>query len=312
MANDMRTSPVLVLGDLCMDTVVTSRLPRSWHELSASGEPVFRVPVDERAGGSAFQFGKYAAAAGLRPLIVGCVGSDLAGSTVVAALAQAGCRSQIQRTERAPTARSVVAFDAHGTRLLITTERSANDLLSVDFVQLHVPPTTGVSLVWLPGHCLRDQTASRWNAVGELLGYAREAGTRVVLDVVPHDFYRLFEGLNDLQSAIGPLDGIAADFDSLGRWLGIGSIAGWPSPQALAEAVSATLDLVPFTILRYHDGSTYRQLAGARNGFRATEARTVPDPSRLVGYGDYLASLAVRDYLEHLQTPSARTGRTIL
>jgi sugar/nucleoside kinase (ribokinase family) len=303
---------LLVLGDLCIDTVVPSPLSMSWHELSASEERVFRVPLDERPGGSAFQFGRYAAAVGMQPLVVGCLGSDLAADAMVAALAMAGCRSQIQRTESAPTARSVVTFDASGTRLLITTERSANDLLSADYVRSLALSADRPSLVWLPGHCLRDQTAPRWRAVISALDCAREAGARVVLDVVPHNFYQHFAGIDDVQSLIGPLDGISAELDSVRRWLGVGWAHASPCPEALADAVSAVLDMVPFTIVRYHDGSTYQQLARARTGFRATEVRAVPEPGGLVGYGDYLASLAVRDYLAHLETPAAQTERTNL
>jgi len=305
----MRATPLLVLGDLCIDTVVPDRLPRSWGELGVSEEPVFRVPIDERVGGSAFQFARHAAAAGAQPLVVGCVGKDLAGDSVIAALDRAGCCSHIQRAEVAPTARTVVTFDAHGTRLLITTERSANDLLSEDFVRSIALPSQAC-LVWVAGHCLRDQAVPRWGAVAEALGRAREAGARVVVDVVPHDFHRLFTGLDDLRSQIGPVDGIAAELASLRRWLGIGSAHGAPSAQALADTVSATLDLVPFTIVRYHHGTTYRQLAGARTGFRAAEVRTVPDAGAFVGFGDFLASLAVRDYLEHLQSPAAHAEGT--
>ncbi len=306
----MTTSSLLVLGDLCVDTIVTRRLPRLWYEIVAPEEPVFRVPIDERAGGSAFHFARHAAAAGMQPLIAGCVGSDLAGDTIIATLADAGCRYQIERTSMAPTARSLVAFDACGTRLLMTTERSANDLLSAEFVRARVLPEARPSMVWLSGHCLRARAAPRWTAVAEAVDQARQAGARVVLDVVPHDFYRLFPGFDDLQSAVGPLDGIAAELDSLRRWLRISGSEAPPSPQTLVKTVSAVLDLVPFVILRYCDGTTYRQLATARTGFRAAETRTVPDSVRLVGYGDFLASVAVRDYLEHLQTAPARTGRT--
>jgi hypothetical protein len=305
----MTTPSLLVLGDLCLDTVVTGLLPTTWHGLVPRVEPVFRVPIDERVGGSAFNFARHAATAGMRPLIAGCVGSDPAGQAIILALAEAGFPHRIERISAAPTARSLVAFDANGTRLLITTEHSANDLLSAGFVRSSVLPLARPCLVWLSGHCLRDRTAPRWTAVAEIIGHAREQGARVVLDIVPHDFYRLFPGFDDLRSAIGPVDGIAAELDSLRRWLGVGGPGRPPSPEALTATASAALDLVPFVLTRYHDGTTYRQLAAARTGFRATQTRTIPDSGHLVGYGDFLASLAVRDYLEYLRTATVRTGR---
>jgi len=303
------TSSVLVLGDLCLDTVVTGRLPRTWHGLMPREEPVFHVPIEERVGGSAFNFARHAAAVGMPPLIAGCVGSDPAGHAVILALEEAGFPHWIERISAAPTARSLVAFDASGTRLLMTTERSANDLLSADFVRSSVLPQARPCLVWLSGHCLRDRTAPRWTAVAEIIGQAREQGARVILDIVPHDFYRLFPGFDDLRSAIGPVDGVVAELDSLRRWLCVGGPGGPPGPEALTATASAALDLVPFVLTRYHDGTKYRQFAAARTGFRATQTRTIPDSGDLVGYGDFLASLAVRDYLEHLRTTAVRIGR---
>jgi hypothetical protein len=309
-ASDMTDWPLLVLGDLCVDAIVAGRLPRRWDEIGVTDEPVFRVPIHERVGGSAFNFARHAAAAGMQPLIVGCVGSDLAGGTVIAALTEAGCHHRIEQIGAAPTARSLIAFDARGARMLMTTERSANDLLSADFVRTRVLPDARPSMVWLSGHCLRDRAAPRWAAVAEAVDQARQAGAQVVLDVVPHDFYQLFPGFDDLQSAIGPIDGITAELDSLRRWLGIDGAGTPPNPKELAGTVSMALDIVPFAILRYHDGTTYRQLAESRTGFRTAETRTVPDSGHLVGYGDLLASVAVRGYLEHLKAQLPYTGRS--
>lgn len=307
----MATASALVLGDLCADTIVTSRLPLTWRESADSGESVFRVAIGEQVGGSAFHFARHAAAAGMDPLILGAVGSDLAGDRIVARLAEEALSYRVQRSDTAATAQSIIAYDASGTRLMITSQPSANDELSAEFLRANIPPLLRPDVVWLPGHCLRDRSAARWSAVKEVLAYGRDRSARVVLDIVPHDLYRLFPGLDELQSAVGTVDGISSDLDSIRHWIYTGDANEPPSPQRLAAVVADALELIPFVMLRYHDGRTYRQLAAARTGFRAAETRTVPDGERLSGYGDFLACTALRGYLEHLAGSAGTSGPAI-
>jgi hypothetical protein len=302
------TASALVLGDLCIDTVITSRLPFTWQETVDSGEAVFRVPIRERVGGSAFHFARQAAAVGISPLVLGSVGRDTAGDRILAALTGKGLRYQVQRTDIASTAQSIIAYDSNGVRLMMASHLNANDTLSKEFVRANAPASLQASIVWLSGHCLRDRAAARWAAVREALAYARDAGAKVVLDVVPHDFDRLFPGLDELQCAVGPVDGIAAELGSACRWLNGGACGQRPTPHVLATTATYALDLVPFVILRFHDGSTYWQIAAARTGFWATETRDLPTGGNLVGYGDVLACAALRSYLDHLSSRTRMPG----
>ena len=295
----MSTS-VLVLGDLCLDTIVSGRLPVTWQEAVAFGEPVFRVPISEHVGGSAFHFARRAAAVGLRPIVVGSVGSDLAGDKVLATLTGEGLDCQIQRSDEAPTAQSIIAYDVNGARLMIASKVSANDNLSAEFARANALMFLHPGFVWLSGHCLRDRAVARWAAVIEILASAREAGAKVLLDVVPHDFYRLFHGFEDLQSAVGPIDGVVADLNTIRRWFYSGGRQESLGLPELEASVADALDLVPFVMLRFHDGTTYQQLSAARTCFRAAETRAVPSTEHLVGYGDFLACIALRGYIDHL------------
>ncbi|HEV2371607.1 MAG TPA: carbohydrate kinase family protein [Streptosporangiaceae bacterium] len=303
----MSVVSVLVLGDLCVDTIVTDRLPVSWRQAADSGEVVFRVPLREQVGGSAFHFARQAAAAGFRPIIVGSVGTDLAGDKVVSTLADEAIPSWILRCNPAPTAQSIMAYDTHGARMMITSQVSANDELTADFIQVSLPGLPPPSVVWLPGHCLRDRASVRWTAVAEALAYSRHAGARVVLDLVPHDFYRLFPTINDITSAIGPVDGISAELATLRRWFHPDCPRLPLDKEVLAATVAEALDVVPFVMARYHDGTNYWQLAATRAGMRSAETRAVPTSAKLAGYGDYLACLALRCYLDALP---GRAGRS--
>jgi sugar/nucleoside kinase (ribokinase family) len=305
------SASALVLGDLCIDTVIASRLPFTWQETVASGEAVFRVPIRERVGGSAFHFARQAAAVGIRPLVLGSVGCDMAGDRILAALANMGLGYKVQRTDAATTAQSIIAYDSNGVRLMMASHLNANDALSAEFVRANAPETLRASLVWLSGHCLRDRAAARWAAVREALTHAREAGAKVVLDVVPHDFDRLFPGLDELQSAVGPVDGIAAELGSIDRWLDGGACTEPRTPAVLAATATYWLDLVPFVIVRFHNGRTYWQIAAARTGFWATETREVPAGGDLVGYGDVLACAALRGYLDHLSSHAGVPGAPV-
>jgi sugar/nucleoside kinase (ribokinase family) len=302
---------VLVLGDLCIDTIVADRLPVSWREAADSGEVVFRVPLREQVGGSAYHFARQAAATGFRPIIVGAVGTDLAGDKVISALADEAIPHWVQRRDVTPTAHSIMSYDAHGARMMITSQVSANDGLSAEFVQASLPELPPLAAVWLPGHCLRDRAAPRWAAVARALAHARHVGALVLLDLVPHDFERLFPGIEDITSAIGAVDGISADLATLRRWLHADGPRLALNQEALAVTVAEALDVVPFVMARYHDGTTYWQLAATRAGMRSAEAMALPPSEKLAGYGDHLASLALRAYLDALPGRARRPAASL-
>jgi sugar/nucleoside kinase (ribokinase family) len=287
---------VLVLGDLCLDSVVSSRLPLTWASAAAAGEPVLRVHIADQVGGTAYQFTHWAARFGLCPVIIGCVGRDAAGDLIMSRLAATNLAHAVQRSASAPTARSLAVFDALGTRFMFTSQVNANDELSADFMRSH--GSVRSDLVWLSGLCLRSRNAPRFHAVAEAVAIAREQGSLIVLDVVPHDFHLLFGSLEEVRDTLGHLDGLVSDVTTARRLLGMDLPEG-PQAELLPVTAAALLDLFPLAVTQCHDGTTFHQLAVSRSGFNVSYVRPVPAGSALVGYGDALASEVLRDYLRH-------------
>ncbi|HEX6470122.1 MAG TPA: carbohydrate kinase family protein [Streptosporangiaceae bacterium] len=288
---------VLVLGDLCVDTIVSAPLPITWSGAAAISEPLLQVPIADRIGGTAYQFARAAARHGLRPTLVGCVGEDPAGDLIINELASRGLDHHIQRSPSAPTARSVLAFDAMGARLMFTSSVNANDQLSVDFGP--VCADHPLKACWLSGMCLRSRNAARFRTVIEGVAHARSRGAMILLDLVPHTFHRLFSSLHEVMSVLGGLDGVVADLAAARKMLDLPASQETTVAVAMHATAEALVDIVPFAVLQWHDAEHYLQLAVSRSGFTAAATRPVPQGIALVGYGDALAAEAVRDYLAH-------------
>jgi sugar/nucleoside kinase (ribokinase family) len=295
--NSGESRRVLVLGDLCLDTLVAARLPLTWSSAAASGEVLMPVPITDQVGGTAYHFARGAAQVGLLPTVVGCVGQDAAGDLVAGALAAAGLDHRVRRSATTPTARTFVAFDVLGSRFMFTSPLNANDELPAELTRSL--RACQWDLVWLSGVCLRSTAAPRFATVTEIAAHARAGGALVVLDVVPHDFHRLFGSLDEVAAATGGLDGVVSGLLSARLLLGLGPLGEGAPAERLAATAAALLEVFPFAVVQSHDGTTFHQTAMDRSGFERMYSRPVPQGSALVGYGDTLAGAAVRDYLGH-------------
>ncbi|MEU4512227.1 carbohydrate kinase family protein [Nonomuraea wenchangensis] len=295
----MKSRPrVLVMGDLCLDSVVETWLPHTWERLAASGEHMVTLPIADRVGGTAYHFAVRAVRFGLSPTVVGAVGQDTGGDAVAAQLAAAPFEALIQSVGSAPTARTIAVYDAGGARYMFASPVNANDALSAEFVR-----TCGVEsmdLVWISGLCLRAPAAPRYAAVIAAAAMARERGIPVVLDVVPHDFHALFATFAEVSEVLGGLDGVVTEAHTARRMLGWEHRAERPLTQALSETAEALLEVTPLAVVRMRNGSTYHQVALTRSKHRTSYAYPVPTGSALLGYGDTLAAEALRDHLASL------------
>jgi ribokinase len=90
--------------------------------------PVQHAPVDVRAGGSAVNAARAAAALGRVPAVVGCVGDDGLGRWLRDELAREGMEARLAVARGMRTGRVVAAGDA------IVAERGANSAFSADDV----------------------------------------------------------------------------------------------------------------------------------------------------------------------------------
>jgi sugar/nucleoside kinase (ribokinase family) len=276
---------VIVLGDLCVDTVFDAPdldLPIGSElvELSQWG------PMRDHLGGTAYNFARYAAGTSLEPIVLGCLGDDAAGRFIEEQLAAENLCCHVWRTAVSKTARTVLIYGSNGTRMMFAAFPNANMSMPVRFVDTVWPQLSGCRAVWLSGLCLRDRGSDRFTAVLELLDRARAAGMKVLLDIVPHDFHLYFRDLDALLAEVGAIDVVASDVAAARRLLGVGTAGETVTDsmqQKTAKMLLATFDSV---ILRHRDGLDYKQLYQDRDGCAEWMRRQVPPASAARGYGD--------------------------
>jgi sugar/nucleoside kinase (ribokinase family) len=291
------TTDVLVLGDLCLDTVADVRLPFRFGGTALLEEPSAWVPLSERSGGSAFHFAVWARRHGLTAVVLGCVGQDLAGDLVLRELVDQEIVAKVARSELAPTARVVIAHDAVGVRLMMASAASANDDLSAGHVHDALRKLDRCKLLWLSGLCLRRASARRIEAASTATRLARAAGARVFLDLVPHDFVRYYESLKDVEALVGPIHGVASELSSLSPLLRWGDRGRGAIGPDLDVAVDRLLEHTEVAIVRAREGDVYRQVARSRDGFDEEWTRSVPTAHDVLGFGDDLVCKALSRFL---------------
>jgi sugar/nucleoside kinase (ribokinase family) len=108
------------VGDLMTDIVAVYS-----GQLAAGSDTPARIRV--RSGGSAANTAAWLARLGVPATLVGVVGADEAGDTLVAELARAGVRCAVRRATQAPTGAVIVL--ATGDERTMLCDRGANALL---------------------------------------------------------------------------------------------------------------------------------------------------------------------------------------
>ncbi|MGH3973827.1 MAG: hypothetical protein ACRDS9_10960, partial [Pseudonocardiaceae bacterium] len=129
--------------------------------------------------------------------------------------------------------------------------------------------------------------------------------------VVPHEFHRLFGNLEEVSVVLGGLDGVISALASALRLLRLELPAENSPTEMLSATAAVLLEMVPFAVLQFHDGTIFHQLAVSRSQFRNWYSRPVPSGSKLLGYGDALAGEAVRDYLLHRAASSTECASDV-
>jgi sugar/nucleoside kinase (ribokinase family) len=287
----------VVLGDLCIDIVAQEPLPFSLHG-DLDEEPAVWLPLAELPGGSAYHFARWAQRYGLKPLVVGCVGGDLAGESMAEALDKEGIAARLQRSSAA-TARVFIAYDPKGYRILFASSASANNDLTPEFVQRSWSVFDHYDMLWLSGLCLRHRDAIRMSAVVEAVKFARRDGALVILDVVPHDFRKHFGSVGEVESTVGEIDGVVSDLASARRLLRLGSPGEQLGRIELQETIDQILRFTDLAVLRHldRDGQQYLQIARSSDGFHAEWTHPLSEVHELRGYGDALACEALTAFL---------------
>jgi sugar/nucleoside kinase (ribokinase family) len=288
---------ILVIGDLCVDLYAVGRLDGRFSQPGEHGDLTFSAALREQAGGTAYHFAVAAADNHLRPIVLGCVGDDPAGRMLRTALTAAGIEQITFLSADWPTARVVLAYDEAGCRMMLAERDSANQ---------HLPDVAGslaelparMDLVWVSGVSVCDRSTSTFFAVRQILDAARTRGARIMLDLVPHEFYRHVASLDDLVSELGGLDGLVSEHASARRLLATGSPAECGDQDEMRQTAIALLESVPLAILTDHQNEGFSVYAESRrHGPMYHRDYPLHGDDQMAGLGDRLVCEVMPDLL---------------
>ncbi|QKG20596.1 carbohydrate kinase family protein [Actinomadura verrucosospora] len=286
---------VLVLGDLCLDTVVEEEVALD-SALARDGDDVsLWTPLADLPGGTSYHFAAAAVRYGHTPVIVGAVGADAAGRMLTAALTDAGYRHHLAVDDSRPTGRAVIAYGPSGSRAMLASRGTANEGLCGAVVRAALDAVHEVDAVWLSGLSLSRKAAPTYGSVREIAAGAAAAGVKLLLDIVPHEFHRHFPDVPSIIAAVGPVHGLVSELSSARRLLGLGEPGEALTVRHLDETAGPLLEHVGATVLRYRAGPVYRQSLRTRGGAVSDVDRPVPGRLGLRGFGDGLTCEVLDD-----------------
>ena len=180
---------VVVLGDVMVE--LSCQVPYRFRDIAE--DVLTYAPVTSVVGGTGANFAMAATRWFDEVTLGGCVGKDVFGGFAIDQLEAAGVRCLLRRTAKVPTGLAMYQRDdsteaTNGVRHLVIASPSANDAFTLDDVARLRTTLESADLVVADGYAMRQE--ERQLAVGTGLATAREAGSTVALDVVPHDCFR--------------------------------------------------------------------------------------------------------------------------
>ena len=283
----------MVLGDVMLD--VRANLSGDRFDEAIAGESVAAGQIAVTAAGSGPNLARALGRHFDSVVLLGAVGQDPAARLLVDLLDKEPFASVITETEgRSGTAlvlRDAAGPDApHGQRIVVA-DRAANDELATADVTRRFDLIREADLACVDGYGLLHEP--RRGATRNFMALARDAGTEVFCDLVPHDLHHY------------------ATVDQCRQWLADATIVGTsaltlaclferPMPEkdddgamaGLAELASAVLG-VRTLLVRYGYGHCSRSLAYRQDhGALWCEPTAYPDQpaDQVAAYGDTLTA----------------------
>jgi sugar/nucleoside kinase (ribokinase family) len=201
---------VVVLGDVFWDHVSDiSTDAGALAELSAGAGYDTVGPVTGEAGGGGLQFAVAARQQGWPAVtLLGKVGRDQAGADVARYLDANGVHALLARDDHRPTGRSLIVYFSADRRLMVSDAGANTTLCESDVTAAMRAATAGAALLHVSGYLLVQD--ERRAVVLDLMAAARDAGTTVALDLVPHDLDRFVDTSAVLPKVLAGVDWLLA------------------------------------------------------------------------------------------------------
>lgn len=285
------------MGNLVVDLRAQGLEPRGLPPLERAVNVTQTLSSKATAGGTAWSFalalrGTEPAAT---PHLLGCVGDDLLGRAVIAAMEDAALpTSGIETTDAAPTGAVVIAYALNGARLMFSPAERADRMLSVGFTTTFLEETSvriQPALLWISGYCIAGEASPRHAAAAAGASWARESGVPIVVDLVPHAFAAAVGDIDTVEARLGgPIDGVVAEYGTAREILGEPVAADLISGMTRAARALAKDDRA--VIIQHQTGSDRYSQVLTHAGTVAVDHVAIP-PTDRTGLGDVMAVAAL-------------------
>jgi sugar/nucleoside kinase (ribokinase family) len=282
-------SKVFVTGDLNIDNMITG---------VALGK-ITRVPyIPPVVGGSAYNAAVAFKHAGFHPIVFGKIGDDDGGDLILSALERQGIDYLIDRDNAKPTGTcNIIYFRGEEyPRTIYYWSANANDY-NTESLQLALKKAdlSEDDFIFSSLH-LYDQTDGDLDHCRAFFAELRSSGSRVIVDIVPHTIYDIFDVavLKDIIS--GSVFMMIGEYRTFMNLIAVGAYADDRTPtQADCEQIARHLEAEYF-LCRYGIGNISRELVFRRTHEAVkllwtaeTGYEHLPDVEKR-GFGDYLTA----------------------
>jgi sugar/nucleoside kinase (ribokinase family) len=295
----MRKQPdIVVLGDINLDLVTAAPLPFKFAELRENGRMTWAV-LDELPGGSGLNFARFALEAGFQPLLLGCIGQDVAGGYLRDWLNQKGISAELQVSANHSTGRAFIARDANDIRFLVNNAPNANADLDTLLVDREEARIRAAALLYVSGYCIQQRQSPRFTAALRAMEIAGGGAgkTAVVFDVVPHRIYETYSFAEFLRIT-STVDVLISEVATMRRFLGLGDRSEVIDATLARETLNQLSRYYRGCILRYGPSGCDMELLWRRdaNDEPVTRETGHAQAADKRGYGDLLAIKTLRDF----------------
>ncbi|WP_131736766.1 PfkB family carbohydrate kinase [Actinomadura roseirufa] len=284
-----RRFALFVIGDVRIE--VRASLPDvRFGDLAA--DRLCYAPARALVAGTAVNLARYARGYFARVSVLGRVGDDEYTPIIRRELRRLGVRDRLRVERDAANGVTIMLRDRPrggrpGVRLLVAEEEAPARRLAESDVRAAATGIRRADVLFMDGYALLSPVSRA--ALHAAARVAREAGTLVAFDLVPHDIDARLPAI-DVLPLLSVADVVIAEAPTLARLLGHPVPVGSGEVRALLPALDRTVPGRPLWLLRFGATALEHVLAHQRerllleypSGYGADVERT--------GFGDRLAS----------------------
>ena len=219
-----KTYDFFVMGDINLDWYCPEWLPIALTEIDQNGINIYS-PIEERPGGSALNFAVFLREKGFYPLLFGKSGEDTAIEFIKKFLLSKGIDFKIINDPAWATGKVFIGRDKNGVRFLINERRNANHQLDEASLTKNADLLRASRMLYISGYCFMYHDSKRTNATLKAIEIASESDVSIVLDVVPHQFYKYYKG--DFWQLISNMYLFISEVATVRRYIGKRETGEW-------------------------------------------------------------------------------------